>query len=119
MGEKTYTLKDPETSFFDDETGLTVTRDQKVKIGEDAGRKTMLMIEHGGLVEVKGAASPPTGSGPVSTENGDVLPPDFPGKDKLEAAGYSTLASLVALSDADLVKAAGKANAERIRELLK
>jgi hypothetical protein len=119
MAEKTYELKDQQTSFYDDETGLTVTRDERVKIGEDVGRKTMLMIQHGGLVEVKGAASPPTGSGPMGTENADILPPDFPGKEKLEAANYSTLGAVLALSDAELAKVAGKANAEKIRELVK
>lgn len=109
---KTYELKDKETSFYDDQTGLTVTRDQRVRIGEGAGRKTLLAIRTGGLLEVNTGPKPPTGTAPTSTDTGDVLSADFPGKAKLEAAGYKTLASVVAMTPEQLKKVPGLSAAE-------
>jgi DNA uptake protein ComE-like DNA-binding protein len=106
-GEKQYQLKHPETSFFDDQTNFTVTRDEVVTIGPGAGKKTMQMIQKGGLIEVNTKPKAPTGSGPVSTEGGDVLAADFPGKKALEAAGHTTLASVNALSADALKKVKG------------
>src|SRR5215210_1668939 len=118
--EKTYELKDKNTSFYDDETKLEVTRDQKVAIGPGAGKKTMLMIAKKGLVEVKGEAAPPTGFDEHAGEGKtlDALAEDFPGKAQLAEASYTTSSSLRALSDEDLqgVKGIGKATAEKIRE---
>jgi hypothetical protein len=121
MAEKTYELKDKNTSFYDDETKLEVTRDQKVTVGEGAGKKTLQMIAKGGLVEVKGEAAPPTGFNPNAGDDKDDLPEDFPHRDKLIEAGHKTLSSLRALSDDDLqgVSGIGKASAEKIREALK
>ncbi|HEV2762046.1 MAG TPA: hypothetical protein VGV38_03545 [Pyrinomonadaceae bacterium] len=109
---KTYELKHKETSFYDDQTGLTVTRDQRVKIGEDAGRRTLQMIRTGGLIEVNHEPKPPAGTAPTSTDAGDVLSDDFPGKAKLEAAGYRTLASVVALTPEQLKKIPGLSASE-------
>ncbi len=122
MAEETvYGLKDPVTSFYDDETGLSVTRDERVTIGSGAGKKTAQMIAKGGLIEVRGTPQPPTGTGPASTERGDLLPDDFPGKDALEAAGYKTLASVKALSAEQLgkVKGVGPKTVEEISQRLK
>lgn len=62
--EKTYQLKDKEAGFYDDETGLDVSRDQKVKIdtAKGAGTKTMQMIATGGLVEVGRESKVPDGA---------------------------------------------------------
>lgn len=118
-GKKTYELKDKNTSFFDDETRLEITRDQRVEIGPGAGKKTTQMIAKGGLIEVTGEPQPPTGAGKADSENEDALPADLPGKLKLEAAGHKTRASIRALTDDQLQSVVGKATAEKIREALK
>ena len=53
-----YQLKDTDGGFYDDETGLDVSRDQVVDIDvkKGAGTKTMQMIQTGGLIEVKTGA---------------------------------------------------------------
>jgi hypothetical protein len=122
MAEKTYQLKDPNTSFYDDQSGLEVTRDQKVSIGEGAGKKTLQMIAKGGLVEAKGEAAPPSGFNPDSgKDDKDDLSDDFPHREKLIAGGFKTRSSLKALSDDELqgVKGIGPASVEAIRDALK
>lgn len=50
-----YQLKDKEAGFYDDETGLDISRDQVVELDlkKGVGTKTMQMIASGGLIEVK------------------------------------------------------------------
>jgi hypothetical protein len=45
-------LKDPETTFYDPETKLKVTRDQEVELGPKKGRFTIAALNAGGLIEV-------------------------------------------------------------------
>lgn len=54
MSGKKFQLKDQETSFFDGESGLSVTRDEVVTIDTSAGtgKATMRAIKAGGLIEV-------------------------------------------------------------------
>ena len=111
---KVYELKDKQTSFYDDGSGLAVTRDQRVRINtEKAGRKTVTAIRTGGLIEVNAEPKPPTGSAPTSTEGGDLLSADFPGKKELEAAGHKTLASVNALTPEELKKVRGLSAADQ------
>lgn len=49
---KIYELRDKTTCFFDPETGLEVTRAQRVEIGTERGKRTTLAIQHGALIEV-------------------------------------------------------------------
>jgi DNA uptake protein ComE-like DNA-binding protein len=121
--KKTYELKLKDTSFYDDETGLSVTRDEKVEIGMGAGRKTLLMIKKGGLIEVKGPAAPPTGAGEKADDGpgGDSLPEDFPGLKALGEAGIKTRAQVEALSQEELLgtPGIGQKTAEEIQAALK
>lgn len=120
--EKTYQLKDKTTSFYDDTTGLTVTRDEKVKVDMSggAGRKTLLMIKRGGLIEVKGPPAPPSGAGAGDAKGGGALAPDFPSREKLAAAGYTTPASLKGVTAEELTKKGlTKAEAEEVAARLK
>lgn len=69
--KETYQLKDPETSFHDDESGLTVTRDEKVEIGTGKGKRTVAMIKSGGLIKVDSSAAEASGSAKSTGANGD------------------------------------------------
>lgn len=125
---KTYMLKDQETSFTDDQTGLTVTRDQKVKIdGGKAGMKTLRMISSGGLIEVNEAPAPPSGfdanagSGLEGGGAGDTLDESFPGYKALKEAGITTRAQAAALTTEQLIalKGIGQNTADEIAAALK
>jgi hypothetical protein len=121
---KTFQLKDRQTSFYDPETQLEVTRDQKVEIGPSVGKLTGQMIAKGGLVEVDGAAEPPTGFDPnagAGSPADDELPEDFPGFKPLSEAGITKRSQLKGMTDDDLqaTKNIGPKTAADIRAALK
>jgi hypothetical protein len=132
QGEKSYRLKDKEAGFFDDETGLDITRDQVVKIGEGAGKKTLQMVRTGGLIEVNMEPKPPSGFDPnfgsgapsaAASEwaDSDELPEEYPGRAALLAAGYNKLSFVNALTREQLIdlKGIGEKTADEILALRK
>jgi len=113
--KESYKLKNPETSFYDDESRLEVTRDQVVEIGENAGKKTLAMIRKGGLIKVNMETQPPSGFDPKAGSKTplnpggatDDLSAGFPSRELLAAGGVTTGAQVDALDDAALGKIKG------------
>ena len=132
MAEKTetYVLKDQETSFFDDESGLTITRDERVEIGDGKGRKTVQMIKSGGLLKVDSSAAAAGGTKPEGgagakennsqTPKSGAIPEDFPHAKLLAENGITTFAPLHRLNTQQLVdlKGIGDKKAEEIEKAL-
>jgi hypothetical protein len=123
MAEKkeTYVLKDQETSFFDDESGLTITRDEQVEIGDGKGRKTVQMIKSGGLLKVdSSAAAAGAKENNSQTPKSGAIPEDFPHAKLLAENGITTFAPLHKLNTQQLVdlKGIGEKKAEEIEKAL-
>ncbi|HEY9286271.1 MAG TPA: hypothetical protein VIP46_22660 [Pyrinomonadaceae bacterium] len=106
-------LKDVATSFYDDETGFTITRDEVGEVGPGAGKKTLKMMRSGGLLKVDAtAAKAATGASAPSSQQqpqqpssqqqpqqpADVLPNTFPGVKQLTAAGIKSRAQLAGMT---------------------
>jgi hypothetical protein len=121
MAEKTetYKLKDQETSFYDDETGLSVTRDEEVKIGMTKGKKTLAMIRTGGLIKVNSSAAE-GGAGSSAAPKTGSIPDDFAHAKLLADNGVTTFAQLRQLDTKQLVdlKGIGEKKAEEIEKAL-
>jgi hypothetical protein len=119
--EETYRLKDQDTSFYDDETGLNVTRDQTVKVGPGQGKRTRAMIKSGGLIKVdssaaEAGAAKDTGNTPKTGK----LPDDFPGQKALEESNVKTYAQLEKLTRDEIegLKGIGPKTADEIEVAL-
>lgn len=108
--KETYQLKDTETSFHDDESGLTVTRDEKVEIGPGRGRRTVQMIKSGGLIKVDSSAAE-AGRGAKDKRNSEEtnstpktgkISDDFPHAKILSDNGVTTFGKLTKMSREEL-----------------
>jgi hypothetical protein len=98
-----YKLKDAETSFYDDETGLSVTRDETVEIGSGKGKRTVLMIKTGGLLKVDSSAAEGGDSKDTSTApKSGKIPDDFPHAKVLADNGVTTFAKLSKMARAEI-----------------
>lgn len=105
---KNYRLRQQETSFYDDETGLTVTRSQEVRIDKGrAGRKTLQMIKTGGLLAVDSSAAEAAprkeGGDGAGQKPADELSADFPGQKLLAAAGVTTRSRLERMTREEII----------------
>lgn len=90
----TVELADKETGFFDSSTQFKIVRDQRVKLGDTIGAKTLRALSSGSLLLVSGKSkSKAAETDPPEGDEFD-LPADLPGREAFIAAGFTTFASV-------------------------
>lgn len=119
MGVTKYRLKDQDTSFFDAESGLSVTRREVVEVdtSKGAGRATLRGIKAGRLIEVSRESKSGKGE-KANSDDGDSsdLPENFPGRKALIAGGFDSLDKVKGASDDELMAVVSAKTVKKVRE---